>query len=218
MDARAAAESAHRVAKLRVDERVDHDGRMPAGAQHGPFEVRDRLRSGVPNLLELLLRKLSLQRENKARRSLSRGIGHDMELDRGPAIRQRLVAGARRTNSQRLYRILSVFLDIAGSLFRCLLEASDCFSPSRPWLAALVFSGTGQAETSAPQQCSTIGATAASTVPIPSPATRPRSHSCRKTCGSTRVPRLTSSGQCSRAPRSPWRLRRKLKSRRERRR
>ena len=78
-----AAESAHCVAKLRVDEGVDDDGRMAARAQHGPFEVRDRLRSGVPHLLERLFRELSLEGKNKARRSLSRGIGDDMELDRG---------------------------------------------------------------------------------------------------------------------------------------
>ena len=83
MNTRATAESAHRIAKLRIDERVDHDGRVPAGAQHGPFEVRDRLRSGVPHLLERLFRELRLERENEARRGLSRGVGDDMELDRG---------------------------------------------------------------------------------------------------------------------------------------
>ena len=45
VNARAAAEPAHRVPKLGVDERVDHDGCMPARAQHGPLEVRDRLGS-----------------------------------------------------------------------------------------------------------------------------------------------------------------------------
>ena len=83
MNTCAAAEPAHRIPKLRIDEGVDDDGRMPARAQHGPFEVRDRLRSGVPHLLERLFRELSLEGKNKTRRSLSRGIGDDMELDRG---------------------------------------------------------------------------------------------------------------------------------------
>ena len=88
MDPRAAAEPAHRIAKLRVDERVDHDGRMAAGAQHGPFEVSDGLGPGVAHLLERLLGKLGLEGEHEARGSLSRGVGDDVELDGGWAIPQ----------------------------------------------------------------------------------------------------------------------------------
>jgi hypothetical protein len=83
MDARTAAEPAHRIAKLRVDERVDHDGRMAAGAQHGAFEVRDRLGPGVPHLLERLFWELGLEGEHEACGRLSRGVGDDVELDRG---------------------------------------------------------------------------------------------------------------------------------------
>ena len=59
---------------------------MAAGAQHGPFEVRDRLGPRVANLLERLFRKLGLEGEHEACSSLSGGVGDDVELDRGLAI------------------------------------------------------------------------------------------------------------------------------------
>ena len=52
-----------------------------------PESLRRRLERAPPearrNFLERLFRELSLEGKNKARRSLSRGIGDDMELDRG---------------------------------------------------------------------------------------------------------------------------------------
>src|ERR1700730_9954311 len=81
VDASASAEPAHGVPKLRVDECVDHYGGMAAGAEHGPLEVCDGLRPRVTHLLERLLGKLGLEGEHEARGSLSRRVGHDVELD-----------------------------------------------------------------------------------------------------------------------------------------
>src|SRR5207244_13194121 len=78
--ARAAADAAQAIPQLRVDECVDDDGGMAAGAAHGSVEVVDRLRPAVAHLLELLFRKLCLERQNEARRGFPGGVGDDVEL------------------------------------------------------------------------------------------------------------------------------------------
>ncbi len=66
VDARAAAELAHRVAELRRDERVDHHCRTAPCLLHGDVEVLDVLDPRVPNLLEGLIGELGLEREHEA--------------------------------------------------------------------------------------------------------------------------------------------------------
>src|SRR6266576_201750 len=78
----ATAEPTHRIAQLRVDERVDDDGSVSASAGDGPLQIVDRLRPRVTYLLERLLGKLGLERKHEARGRLSRGVGDDVELDR----------------------------------------------------------------------------------------------------------------------------------------
>ena len=82
VDACAAAEAPHRVAQLRVDERVDHHRRVAPRAPHRSLEVLHRLGAGVADLLELLFRKLGLERLDEARGGLAGGVGDDVELDR----------------------------------------------------------------------------------------------------------------------------------------
>src|SRR5919109_636131 len=60
VETRAAAQAAHLLAQLRLDERVDDDRRPPPRAFDGELEVLDRLHLGVAHLLERLIRKLSL--------------------------------------------------------------------------------------------------------------------------------------------------------------
>src|SRR5205823_13752633 len=79
---RPAAETAHGVPKLRVNERVDHNRCMTAGTAHGTVEVIDRFRPGMTHFLELLFRKLGLERLDEPRGGLPGGVGDDVELDR----------------------------------------------------------------------------------------------------------------------------------------
>ncbi len=78
----AAAELAHRVAQLRLDERVDHDRGPPARLLHGDVEVLDVLDARMPDLDERLIRELRLEREHEPRRSLPGRVGDDVQLDR----------------------------------------------------------------------------------------------------------------------------------------
>ena len=82
VDARAAAELAHRVAQLRLDERVDHDRRATARLLHRDVQVVDVLDPRMPDLLERLIRELRLEREHEPLRRLARRVGDDVELDR----------------------------------------------------------------------------------------------------------------------------------------
>ena len=83
MDTRAAAKPAHRIAQLRIDKGVDHDGSVTAGAGDGSLQIVDRLGPRMANLLERLFWKLGLEGQHEARGSLSRGVGHDVKLDGG---------------------------------------------------------------------------------------------------------------------------------------
>ena len=78
----AATEAAHRVAHLRIHQRVDDDGRAPAGAADGDLEILHRLGARVPHFLEVLLGKLRLERVHEPRGRLAGGVRHDVQLDR----------------------------------------------------------------------------------------------------------------------------------------
>ena len=77
-----AAERAHGLAELRLDERVDHDRRTAAHPVHRELEVVLRLDARVADLDEVLLRELRLERLDEPRRGLAGGVGDDVELDR----------------------------------------------------------------------------------------------------------------------------------------
>src|SRR5207237_6239128 len=77
----AAAEAAHGVAHLRLDERVDDDRRAAPRAVHGVLEVLDRLDARMADLLELLVGELSFQRLNETGRGLARGVRDDVQFD-----------------------------------------------------------------------------------------------------------------------------------------
>ena len=82
MEARPAAERAHRLAELRLDERVDDDRRPAAHPVDRELEVVLGLDARVADLDEVLLRELRLERLDEPRRRLAGGVGHDVELDR----------------------------------------------------------------------------------------------------------------------------------------
>ena len=98
----AAAERAHRLAQLAVDERVDHHGRPALRPADGELEVVDRLDLRVAHLLERLLRELRLERGDEARGGLSRRVREDVELDglAGGFIGPARPAAVRRTRSR----------------------------------------------------------------------------------------------------------------------
>ena len=77
----AAAERARGFAELGVDERVDDHRRPALRAVQRQLEVVDRLDSRVADLVELLVRKLRLERVDEADRRLARRVGDDVELD-----------------------------------------------------------------------------------------------------------------------------------------
>ncbi len=82
MHARPSAEAAHRIAHLRLDERVDDDGRTPAGTAYGELEIVHGFHARVADLLELLVGELRLECLDQARGGLPGGIGDDVQLDR----------------------------------------------------------------------------------------------------------------------------------------
>src|SRR5258707_1159475 len=86
MHPRPTAEAPHRVAHLRIDERVDDHRRVAARARDGALEIGDRLAARMAHLLELLFRKLRLQRLDESGSSLAGRVGDDMELN-GHAVR-----------------------------------------------------------------------------------------------------------------------------------
>ena len=82
VDARPTAELAHRLAKLRGNQRVDHDCGTPARLLHGDVQVVDVLDARMPDLLEGLIRKLRFEGEHESLRSLACRVRDDVELDR----------------------------------------------------------------------------------------------------------------------------------------
>ena len=80
MHARSTARAAHRVAQLRLDERVEDDGGTAARPAHGELEILHRLDARVAHLLERLVGELRLERMNEPRGRLSGGVRHDVEL------------------------------------------------------------------------------------------------------------------------------------------
>ena len=83
VDLRAAAQLAHRLAQLGLDERVDDDGGPALGAVHREREVVHGLDARVAHLLERLLGKLRLEREHEPGCGLARGVRDDVQLDWG---------------------------------------------------------------------------------------------------------------------------------------
>ena len=82
MEARPAAERAHRLAELRLDERVDDDGGPAAHPVDRELEVVLRLDARMADLDELLVGELRLERLDEPRRRLAGGVGDDVQLDR----------------------------------------------------------------------------------------------------------------------------------------
>ena len=80
---RAAAERPHRVAQLGLDERVDDDRRPSLHPVDGQPQVGDVLDARVPDLEELLVGKLRLERLHEPLRRLAGGVGDHVQLDRG---------------------------------------------------------------------------------------------------------------------------------------
>src|SRR5262249_19519907 len=79
--ARAAAELAHDIAKLGVDERVEQHGRAPLRPLDREPQVVGRLGARVADLLELLIRELRLERLHEPRRGRAGGIRDNVQLD-----------------------------------------------------------------------------------------------------------------------------------------
>ena len=82
MDLRPAAEVPHRLAELRLDDRVDDDRRPTLRAVDDEAEVVDGLDARVPDLLEGLLGELRLERGDEPRGGLAGRVRDDVELDR----------------------------------------------------------------------------------------------------------------------------------------
>ena len=78
---RAPAERAHRLAQLRLHERVDDHRRPPAHAVDRELEIVLRLDARMPDLDELLVRELRLERLHEPRRGLAGRVGDDVQLD-----------------------------------------------------------------------------------------------------------------------------------------
>ena len=101
VELRPPAERAHRLAELRLDERVDDDRRTALHPVDGELEVGDRLDARVPDLEELLLRELRLERLHESLGGLAGRIGDHVQLDRGHAqsLVRRLETWASRTGT-----------------------------------------------------------------------------------------------------------------------
>ena len=82
VEPRAAAERAHRLAELRLDERVDDDRGPALHPVDRELEVLLRLDARMADLDELLVRELRLERLHEPRRRLAGGVGDDVQLDR----------------------------------------------------------------------------------------------------------------------------------------
>ena len=78
---RAAAELAHRVTELGVDERVDHHGGPALRAVDGELKIVDALDARMADDVELRVGELGLERGDEAGGGLARGVRHDVQLD-----------------------------------------------------------------------------------------------------------------------------------------
>ena len=96
MHARATAETTHRVAELWIDERVDDDSRTSARASHCNLELVDGVDARMSHLLELLLRKLRLERVHEPCGGLAGRVRDDVELDGRVRSHGRILAEAAR--------------------------------------------------------------------------------------------------------------------------
>ena len=83
VELRAPAERAHRLAQLRLDERVDDDGGPALHPVDRELQVGDRLDARMADLEELLVGELRLERLDEPRGGLARGVGDHVQLDRG---------------------------------------------------------------------------------------------------------------------------------------
>ena len=81
MELRAAAEVPHRLAQLRLDDRVDDDRGPALRAVDDEAEVVHRLDARMPDLLERLLGELRLERGDEPRGGLAGRVRDDVELD-----------------------------------------------------------------------------------------------------------------------------------------
>ena len=81
VELRAAAEGAHRLAQLGLDERVDDDGRAPLHPVDRELQVGDRLDARMADLGELLVGELRLERLDEALSRLAGRIGDHVQLD-----------------------------------------------------------------------------------------------------------------------------------------
>src|SRR4029077_10736357 len=77
----AAAESAHRLAELRLDEGVYDHGGPAAHPVDGELEVVLGLDPRMADLDEVLLGELRLERLDESRGGLAGGVGDDVQLD-----------------------------------------------------------------------------------------------------------------------------------------
>src|SRR5437763_16751054 len=77
----AATERAGRLAQLRVDERVDDHSGPALGAVERELQVVDGLDPRVADLLEVLVRKLGLERVDEPDGGRAGGVRDNVELD-----------------------------------------------------------------------------------------------------------------------------------------
>src|SRR5690242_19871722 len=82
VQARAPAERAHRLAELRLHQRVDDDRGAAPHSVDGELEVVGRLDTRVTDLDELLVRELRLECLHETGRGLAGRVRDDVELDR----------------------------------------------------------------------------------------------------------------------------------------
>ena len=135
VESRPAAELAHRVAQPRLDERVDHHRRPPAGLCAGDLEVLHGLAARVPDHLERLARELRLEREHEPGRSLAGRVRDDVELDRLSCVAH----GAEATGA-RWRQIVGLAIALVSAAVRAARSAgaSSISSPRRPPLTKIV--------------------------------------------------------------------------------
>ncbi len=106
MELRLPAQRAHRLAELGLDERVDDDRLPPFHPLHRELQVGDRLDARVPDLAELLVGELRLERLHEPRRRLAGRIGDHVQLDE--AHRRTLEAFTSAVLNRRFMRLSGV--------------------------------------------------------------------------------------------------------------